>query len=172
LKDGIDYADAKTELAALIGEEYVLKDRYEQQAEFYSMLQIEKWVTYLILSFILLIAVFNIIGSLSMLIIDKKNDVLVLRNLGASDLTIKRIFLFEGWMISIVGAIVGVILGLLLCFLQCQFGLLSLGGGEGFVIQDYPVKVQVLDVMIIFFTVIIMGFLAAIYPTNYFYKKQ
>jgi lipoprotein-releasing system permease protein len=120
----------------------------------------------------LLIAVFNIIGSLSMLIIDKKNDVLVLRNLGASDLTIKRIFLFEGWMISIVGAIVGVILGLLLCFLQCQFGLLSLGGGEGFVIQDYPVKVQVLDVMIIFFTVIIMGFLAAIYPTNYFYKKQ
>jgi lipoprotein-releasing system permease protein/zinc transport system substrate-binding protein len=172
LKDGIDYADAKTELAALLGEEYVLKDRYEQQAEFYSMLQIEKWVTYLILSFILLIAVFNIIGSLSMLIIDKKNDVLVLRNLGASDLTIKRIFLFEGWMISIVGAIVGVILGLLLCFLQCQFGLLSLGGGEGFVIQDYPVKVQVLDVMIIFFTVIIMGFLAAIYPTNNFYKKQ
>ncbi|MBQ1177050.1 MAG: ABC transporter permease [Paludibacteraceae bacterium] len=172
LKDGIDYLEAKHVLNKLAGDDFILKDRYEQQAEFYSMLQIEKWVTYLILSFILLIAVFNIIGSLSMLIIDKKQDVLILQHLGASKATIKRIFLLEGWMISVVGAIIGVILGLLLCWLQYQFGLISLGGGEGFVIQDYPVSVQFLDVVVIFLTVVVMGLLAAIYPTNYFYKKQ
>jgi ABC-type lipoprotein release transport system permease subunit len=172
LKDGIDYLEAKHVLNKLAGDDFILKDRYEQQAEFYSMLQIEKWVTYRILSFILLIAVFNIIGSLSMLIIDKKQDVLILQHLGASKATIKRIFLLEGWMISVVGAIIGVILGLLLCWLQYQFGLISLCGGEGFVIQDYPVSVQFLDVVVIFLTVVIMGLLAAIYPTNYFYKKQ
>ena len=156
----------------LLGDKYQIQNRYEQQAEFYNMLQIEKWVTYLILSFILLIAVFNIIGSLSMLIIEKKQDVQILKHLGASDSIIKRIFLFEGWMISIIGAIVGVVLGLLLCYLQQEYGLISLGNNASFVTDSYPVKVEALDVIIIYFTVVFMGLLAAIYPTNYFYKKQ
>lgn len=172
LEDDVDAVVAKNEIQTILGDQYIIKDRYEQQEEFYNMLQIEKWVTYLILSFILLIAVFNIIGSLSMLIIDKKQDVKILQNLGATDAAIKRIFLIEGWMISIVGAIVGVLVGLLLCFLQQEYGLISLGGGDGFVIQDYPIQVEMLDVLIVFFTVIIMGLLAAIYPTNYFYNKQ
>lgn len=171
-KDDVDQDFAKKELQTLLGDDYVIKDRYEQQEEFYNMLQIEKWVTYLILSFIVLIAVFNIIGSLSMLIIDKKNDVIILQHLGATDIVIKRIFLFEGWLISIVGAIIGVGIGLLLCFLQQEFGLISLGGGDGFVIQDYPVQVIAWDVLIIFITVVIMGLLAAIYPTHYFYSKK
>lgn len=171
-KDGVNEGAVQKELQTLLGDKYQIQNRYEQQAEFYNMLQIEKWVTYLILSFILLIAVFNIIGSLSMLIIEKKQDVQILKHLGASDSIIKRIFLFEGWMISIIGAIVGVVLGLLLCYLQQEYGLISLGNNASFVTDSYPVKVEALDVIIIYFTVVFMGLLAAIYPTNYFYKKQ
>lgn len=171
LKDGVDYDDTQFALQQALGSGFEVKNRYEQQAEFYNMLQIEKWVTYLILSFILLIAVFNIIGSLSMLIIDKQNDVQLLQHLGATHSTIQRIFLLEGWMIAVVGAVVGVVLGLVLCWLQHEFGLISLGGGEGFVINDYPVKVVLSDVLIIFTTVVLMGFLAAVYPSKYFYKK-
>lgn len=172
LKDGVRSDKVEDELQALLGSGYVINNQYEQQAEFYNMLQIEKWVTYLILSFILLIAVFNIIGSLSMLIIEKKQDVEILKHLGASDRVIKGIFLLEGWMISIVGAIVGMVVGLVLCFLQQEYGFISLGSGNGFVTNSYPVEVVVWDVVIILLTVISMGFLAAIYPTNYFYKKQ
>ncbi len=171
-KDGVNEGAVQKELQTLLGDKYQIQNRYEQQAEFYNMLQIEKWVTYLILSFILLIAVFNIIGSLSMLIIEKKQDVQILKHLGVSDSIIKRIFLFEGWMISIIGAIVGVVLGLLLCYLQQEYGLISLGNNASFVTDSYPVKVEALDVIIIYFTVVFMGLLAAIYPTNYFYKKQ
>lgn len=171
-KDGVNEGAVQKELQTLLGDKYQIQNRYEQQSEFYNMLQIEKWVTYLILSFILLIAVFNIIGSLSMLIIEKKQDVQILKHLGASDSIIKRIFLFEGWMISIIGAIVGVVLGLLLCYLQQEYGLISLGNNTSFVTDSYPVKVEALDVIIIYFTVVFMGLLAAIYPTNYFYKKQ
>lgn len=171
-KEGVDGDATQKELQTLLGDAYQIQNRYEQQAEFYNMLQIEKWVTYLILSFILLIAVFNIIGSLSMLIIEKKQDVKVLKHLGASDSVIKKIFLFEGWMISLIGAFLGVALGLLLCYLQHEYGLISLGNNASFVTESYPVKVEALDVIIIYFTVVLMGLLAAIYPTSYFYKKQ
>lgn len=172
LKDGVDQDKAEKEIQDLLGSQYEIQNRYEQQAEFYNMLQIEKWVTYLILSFILLIAVFNIIGSLSMLIIEKKHDVQILKHLGASDKTIKTIFLLEGWMIAVVGAIIGLVVGLACCFLQQEYGIISLGSGNGFVTNSYPVEVVVSDVIIIFLTVISMGFLAAIYPTNYFYKQR
>jgi ABC-type lipoprotein release transport system permease subunit len=171
-KEGVDGDATQQELQTLLGDAYQIQNRYEQQAEFYNMLQIEKWVTYLILSFILLIAVFNIIGSLSMLIIEKKQDVKILKHLGASDSIIKKIFLFEGWMISLIGAFLGVGLGLLLCYLQHEYGLISLGNNASFVTESYPVKVEALDVIIIYFTVVLMGLLAAIYPTNYFYKRQ
>jgi lipoprotein releasing system LolC/E family transmembrane protein len=172
LKDNVAVDKVQDEMQTLLGESYVVKNRYQQQAEFYNMLQIEKWVTYLILSFILLIAVFNIIGSLSMLIIDKSNDVQLLQHLGATHQTIQRIFLLEGWLIAIIGAFAGVLLGLLLCWLQATFGLISLGSGEGFVISSYPVQVVWSDVLIIAATVMVMGFLAAIYPSKYFYSKQ
>ncbi len=172
LKDGCDEASVQATMQQMLGDAYQVKNRYEQQAEFYSMLQVEKWVTYLILSFILVIAVFNVIGSLSMLMIDKRQDVQVLQSLGATDAAIRRIFLLEGWMISVVGAIVGVLLGLVLCLLQQHFGLISLGSGEGFIIADYPVQVQAMDVVLIVCTVVLFGFLAAFYPSKYFYHKE
>ena len=170
LKDNFDEKKTQSRLQQQLGNGYRIKNRYEQQEEFYKMLQIEKWVTYLILSFILLIAVFNIIGSLSMLMIDKKQDVTILQYLGATPAMIRGIFLMEGWLIAIVGAILGVLLGLLLCFLQMEFGLISLGG-DGFVISEYPVQVVFSDVLLVFTTVVLMGFLAAFYPSKYYNDK-
>jgi lipoprotein-releasing system permease protein/zinc transport system substrate-binding protein len=170
LKDNFDEKKTQSRLQQQLGNGYRIKNRYEQQEEFYKMLQIEKWVTYLILSFILLIAVFNIIGSLSMLMIDKKQDVMILQYLGATPSMIRGIFLMEGWLIAIVGAILGVLLGLLLCFLQMEFGLISLGG-DGFVISEYPVQVVFSDVLLVFTTVVLMGFLAAFYPSKYYNDK-
>ena len=172
LKPGVDEAKVQEQWQELLGDDYKIQNRYQQQAEFYNMLQIEKWVTYFILSFILLIAVFNIIGSLSMLIIDKQDDVKILLDMGATPRVVRQIFLFEGWLIAIVGAVMGVLLGLLLCYLQSSFGLITLGSGEGFVIQAYPVRVVWSDVLIIFSTVVIMGFFAAVYPSKYFYSHK
>jgi lipoprotein-releasing system permease protein len=128
-------------------------------------MKIEKWITFLILSFILLIASFNIIGSLSMLIIDKKSDISTLESLGANKKQIRRIFLFEGWMISATGAIFGIILGTAICLLQEFFGLLKLG--NGFVVDAYPISTNLMDIVLIFFTVLFMGFIAALYPVKY-----
>ena len=132
-------------------------------------MKIEKLIAYIFLTFILMIACFNIIGSLSMLIIDKRNDVVTLRNLGASDRQITRIFLFEGRMISAMGAIIGIALGLLMCWLQQQYSIVRLGKSEGsFLVDAYPVSVHPWDVVLIFFTVLIVGFLAVWYPVRYF----
>ena len=119
-----------------------------------------------------MIACFNIIGSLSMLIIDKKNDVVTLHNLGASDKQIIRIFLFEGRMISVIGAVIGIAIGLLLCWLQQEYGIVRLGKSEGaFIVDAYPVSVHPWDIVIIFLTVITTGFLCVWYPVRYFAKR-
>ena len=128
--------------------------------------------SYLFLTFILAIACFNVIGSLSMLILDKREDVVTLRNLGANDRLIARIFLFEGRLIAAFGAAIGIIGGLLLCFLQQAFGLISLGGGNGaFLVEAYPVSVHATDVLLVFVTVIAVGFLSVWYPVRYLSKK-
>ena len=135
-------------------------------------MEIEKLISYLFLTFILGIACFNVIGSLSMLILDKREDVETLRNLGADDRLIARIFLFEGRMISVFGALSGIVLGLLLCFLQQRFGLISLGGGNGsFVVDAYPVSVHASDVLLIFITVLLIGFLSVWYPVRFLSKR-
>jgi lipoprotein-releasing system permease protein len=119
-----------------------------------------------------MIACFNIIGSLSMLIIDKKEDVVTLRNLGATDHQITRIFLFEGRMISAIGAILGVLIGLLLCWLQQQYGIVRLGSSEGsFVVDAYPVSVHPWDIVLIIITVMAVGFLSVWYPVRYFSRR-
>jgi len=134
-------------------------------------MQVEKWITYLILSFILLIAVFNIIGSLSMLIIDKKDDIDTLHNMGANKQLIKRIFLFEGWLISALGAFVGIVIGVLICLAQQHFGLLQLQGGNEYIVNAYPVKVEIMDLFLVFITVSVMGFLAVNYPVKQLSKN-
>ncbi|MDD4968131.1 MAG: ABC transporter permease [Paludibacter sp.] len=170
LAKGADQDQVKAQINKLLGADYQIKNRYEQQESFFKIMKIEKWFTYLILCFILLIASFNIIGSLSMLIIDKKEDIETLRSLGANNQLIKRIFLFEGWLISGVGAISGILLGGLLCLLQQYFGILKLG--SGYVVDAYPVVTNATDLLLVFVTVLVMGFLAAYYPVRYIRTKQ
>ncbi|KAA6315871.1 Lipoprotein-releasing system transmembrane protein LolE [termite gut metagenome] len=157
----------KTKIASIIGDDYLVSTRYEQQADMYHIMEIEKLISYLFLTFILMIACFNVIGSLSMLILDKKEDVITLRNLGADNRLISRIFLFEGWMISFFGALAGIALGIALCFIQQKFGLITMGTSGGFVISAYPVSVQASDVGLIFITVLAIGFLSVWYPVRY-----
>ncbi|MBP7211035.1 MAG: FtsX-like permease family protein [Paludibacteraceae bacterium] len=172
LKDGANEKKVQASISKMLGDDFSVQNRYEQQEDFFRMMEIEKWITYLILSFILLIAVFNIIGSLSMLMIDKKEDIKILENMGASQKLIFRIFLLEGWLISFVGMIFGIILGLILCWLQIQFGLVSLGTAGSFIVDAYPVSVQFLDIVLVFVTVGILGLLASFYPAKQVYKRN
>lgn len=171
LKAGEDVETVKRMLEKRLGKEFVVQDRYEQQEDTFRIMKIEKLVSYLFLIFILLIACFNIVGPLSMLIIDKRNDVMSLRNMGANDRQITRIFLLEGYMISCFGAISGVVLGILLCFLQQQFGLISLGSSGSFVVEAYPVSVHAGDVILILLTVLAIGFASIWYPTRFLSKR-
>ncbi|GHT75943.1 membrane protein [Bacteroidia bacterium] len=170
LKANVSLSETKQKIRQIAGAEFHVKDRFEQQEEAFRMISIEKWVTFLMLCFILLIAAFNLIGSLSMLIVDKQKDITTLRNLGAGQSLISRIFLFEGWMISAAGAITGLVLGVLLCLGQQYFGWIKLGAGGMFAVDAYPVKVEIFDLLIIFAAVLTIGFLAVIYPVWYWIK--
>ena len=172
LKPGSNIDAVEKKMEEILGERFVVQNRYEQQADVFRIMEIEKFISYLFLTFILAIACFNVIGSLSMLILDKRDDVETLRNLGAGDQLITRIFLFEGRMISVFGASIGIVLGLLLCFLQQKFGLISLGGGNGsFVADAYPASVHLTDVLLVFVTVIAVGFLSVWYPVKYLSRR-
>ena len=172
LKPGSNFERTKSEIKQLCGDRFTVKDRFEQQDDTFKIMKIEKFIAYIFLTFILMVACFNIVGSLSMLIIDKKDDVVTLRNLGANDKQITRIFLFEGRMISAIGAVIGIIIGLLLCWLQQRFGLVALGSSSGsFVINAYPVSVHPEDIVLIFITVLVVGFLSVWYPVRYFAKR-
>ena len=169
LKDGSDLDAVKSEMRKIAGTKYKVLDRFEQQADTFKIMQIEKLMAYIFLTFILIVACFNIIGSLSMLIIDKKKDVETLRSLGADDRQVKRIFLFEGRMISALGALLGIGLGLLLCWLQQSYGLVKMGERSGsFVVNAYPVSVHYDDVLFIFLTVMAVGWIAVWYPVRHF----
>lgn len=167
LKPGSDLAAVKKQMREIVGSKYKVLDRFEQQSDTFNIMQIEKVLAYVFLTFILMVACFNIISSLSMLIIDKKADAATLRNLGATDRQIRSIFLFEGRIISAIGAVVGILLGLLLCWLQQEFGLVHMGDSAGsFVVNAYPVSVHYDDVAIVFVTVLLIGWVAAWIPTR------
>ena len=167
LKPGSDLAAVKKQMREIVGSKYRVLDRFEQQSDTFNIMQIEKVLAYVFLTFILMVACFNIISSLSMLIIDKKADAATLRNLGATDRQIRSIFLLEGRIISAIGAVVGILLGLLLCWLQQEFGLVHMGDSAGsFVVNAYPVSVHYDDVAIVFVTVLLIGWAAAWIPTR------
>ncbi len=166
-----DQSDTQEKINEILGEEYLVQNRAEQNELFYRVMRSEKWAIFLILTFILIIASFNIIGSLSMLIIDKKNDIKSLRNMGAGSKLISRIFLLEGWLISIVGSVIGITLGSLVSWIQDRFEILKLSGSGTFVIDAYPVDLQFRDVLLVWATVLIIGFLAASYPVKQISKK-
>lgn len=165
-KEGVKISNLKSQIAYLLGQEYRVLDRYEQQQDFFRILRIEKLLTILLLVFILIIASFNIIGSLSMLIIDKSEDIRILSHMGADESTIRRVFLLEGWFISSLGTICGLAAGVLLCLGQQHFGWLTLGNGAEYIISAYPVQVLWWDVLLVAAIVLVLGFAAAYYPSR------
>lgn len=172
LLPGSNTAGVKKQLQQLVGKEFRVVDRYEQQEDVFRIMKVEKYLAYIFLTFILFIACFNIVGSLSMLIIEKKKDIVTLRNLGANSRQIEKIFLFEGRMISLAGAVIGIIAGLALCFGQQQYGWLKLGDKTGaFIIDAYPVQVNPWDIVLVFATVVVVSFLISWYPVHYISKR-
>ena len=172
LKEGVKADKAKEQLKAQLGERFKVADRYEQQNDVFRVMRIEKLISYLFLSFILLVACFNIIGSLSMLMIDKRQDIQTLRSLGATDSQICKIFRFEGHIICLAGALLGLVLGGVLCWIQQKYGVVTMGDSEGsFIIETYPVSVYWTDILLILVTVLVVGWLAIWYPVRYLSKK-
>lgn len=172
LKPNASEEYVKKEISRIMGDGYSIMNRYEQQNDVFRIMKVEKLIAFLFLTFILLVACFNIIGSVSMLIIEKKDDVCTLRNIGAGPRQITRIFLYEGSMISGFGALFGIVVGLVLCLLQQHYGFIALGQSSGhFVVDAYPVSVHALDVVLIFFTVIIVSMVAIWYPVKYLSRR-
>ena len=172
LLPGASVKKVKSEMEKILGNDFLVENRFEQQIESFRMLQIEKWVTFLILAFILLIAVFNVVGSLSMLIVEKTIDIKSLKNMGASNNLISRIFLYEGWLIAFFGIVSGIVVGLTLCLLQQHFGLLRLSNVPGaYVVDAYPVIVRFWDIVTVFVVVSIISLLTVFYPINNLKKK-
>ena len=172
LKTGVDLSATKQQIRTRLGEDFRVEDRYEQQQASFKMMQVEKWMTFLILCFILTIALFNVVGSLSMLMIEKRDDAVTLRNMGADSRLIRRIFLFEGWMIAGFGALIGIVVGVTLCLMHQQWGYIKLGESSGsFIIDAYPVRVELADILAVLGTVLSIGFLAAWYPVHYLGKR-
>ena len=172
IKDGLKTDKVKEQLKAQLGERFKVEDRYEQQNDVFRVMRIEKFISYLFLSFILLVACFNIIGSLSMLMIDKRQDIQTLRSLGANDSQICTIFRLEGHIICLAGALLGLILGGILCWIQQEYGVVTMGDSEGsFIIETYPVSVYWTDILLILVTVLAVGWLAIWYPVRYLTRK-
>ncbi len=171
-KEGVKISNLKSQISNILGPGYRVLDRYEQQSDFFRILRIEKLLTIVLLVFILLIASFNIIGSLSMLIIDKRDDIRILSHMGADEPAIRRIFLLEGWLISSLGTLSGLVVGVLLCLGQQHFGWLKLGTGAEYVISAYPVQVQAPDILLVAVIVLTLGFVAAWYPSRKIQIRQ
>lgn len=172
LKEGYSDKQVKAEIARMLGSGFTVKTQFEQHELFYKVMESEKWAIFFILGFVLVIASFNILGSLSMLIIDKKSDIIILQSMGANQQLIRTIFLFEGWMISIIGAIFGLILGIFICWVQIEFGILKVPGNDGsFIFSSYPVEIRLTDLIYIFLLVSGIGFLAAWYPIRFISGK-
>ena len=172
LDENASVSSVKNQLTSLLGEQYQVKNKYQQHDMLYKTMQSEKWATYLILVFILVIASFNILGSLSLLIIDKKDDIAILRSMGASSSLIRKIFLFEGWLITVSGVLTGLVLGILVSLAQIHFEWITLTGNGSFVITAYPVKIEPVDLVLITAVVLSIGFLAAWYPVRYISGKH
>jgi len=172
LKQDADASSVQKQIKKLLGSRFQVKGKMEQHETIFKVMQSEKWFIFAILSFILIIASFNILGTLMMLIIDKKHDIAILQSMGADNRLIRRIFLFEGWMISIIGAIAGIIIGVLIAWLQIKFEFLKLPGADGtYIMSAYPIQIQWTDLLAIFAVVASIGFILSWYPVRYISGK-
>ena len=167
LKKGVRESEFIERVQTVLGSDFEVLDRYAQQKDFYRMMEVEKWITYLILSFILMIAAFNIIGSLSMLIIEKKEDIKTLSNLGLDRRGVFRVFFYDGCITSLIGVLAGIVIGLILCWVQYRFGVITMGQGGTYIVNAYPVKVCISDILIIFATVMGLGCLASYFTAKH-----
>ncbi len=167
-----DVESIQKKLQMLLGDKYFVKNKYQQEELLFKIMKSEKLAVFMILSFILLIATFNVIGSLSMLIIDKRKDIAVLKSLGASNHTIRNIFFTEGMMISLFGALLGLLIGGIVCWVQQTFGIIKINSGSTFVMEAYPVKILFTDFVYVLLIVSFIGFIAAWYPVKYISKKH
>ena len=172
IKPKTDFDDAKVQLQKICGLKYLIKNRFEQHELLYRIMKSEKWAIFFILTFILIIASFNIIASIAMLLIDKRKDITTLNNLGANEITLKRIFIIEGWLISLIGAVAGLIFGLIICWIQIKFSVVRFPSSGSFVVEAYPVAMQLTDFAEVFITVAVIGFLAAWLPVQLILKNN
>ena len=162
----------KKSVSAIIGANYSVKNQQEQQETLYKIMRSEKWAVYVILTFILILATFNVVGSLSMLMIDKRKDTEILKAMGADNSLIQRIFLNEGLLISVAGGIIGLLLGIVLVLLQQQFGFIKFGtGGGNYVVDAYPVLLKLKDVLLIFATILVVGCTSALLTVRHAMRK-
>lgn len=168
--DAAGIEKVQAEVSTLLGNSFVIKNRFQQNEILFKTLQTEKLWTFIILVFILIVATFNIIGALTMLIIEKKKDIVILSHLGADTKLIRAIFMMEGFLITVIGAVIGLLLGTLLCWLQIKFGFVRFD--EGYVVEAYPVTIMWQDFIAIVSVVMLIGFLAAWYPVRIFTNKS
>ena len=171
LTDGAKVKEVQEELQTIFNEDYKVLNRLEQKADLYKMFSMEKWISFFVVVFILIIAIFNIVGTLSMLILEKRKDIETLLSIGADAKFIRRVFYFEGQMIAFFGACFGLILGILACWLQQRFGIITLGASGQFLIDAYPVNILLQDIALIFVTVVIIGSISIYFPVNYICKR-
>jgi lipoprotein-releasing system permease protein len=168
---GVNSKKLQKEIQGILGDSFHVKNKYQQHDMIFRTIKSEKWASYFILVFILIVASFNMLGSLSMLIIDKKEDLFILRSMGADSKLIRKIFLFEGWLISFFGALIGALLGIFICWLQIRFELVTLPGTGSFVITAYPVKIVLSDIFLILGIVLGIGFIASWYPVRFISER-
>ena len=169
-KTGYPEAEVQKDVVRLFGKGFIIQNKYEQQEIFYKVMRSERLAIFFILTLILIIASFSIIGSLTMLIIEKERDIEILRSLGADNTLIRKIFIIEGWLISIIGAAAGIILGFVICWIQQRFGLVRLQS-DTLILNAYPVEMKIKDFLIVPATVLLIGFWAAWYPVRFLTKK-
>ena len=167
-----DVRKVQKEVKAVIGEDYTLKNCQEQQETLYKIMRSEKWAVYVILTFILILATFNVVGSLSMLMIDKRKDTEILKSMGADKRLVQKIFLNEGLLISVAGGIIGLLLGIILVLLQQQFGFVKFGTGGNYVVDAYPVLLKIKDVLMIFATILVVGCTSAFLTVSHALRKE
>lgn len=165
-----DLKSVQKKVTAIFGEEFIVQNRYEQQEIFYKVMRSERLAIFVILTLILIIASFNIIGSLTMLIIEKERDIEILKSLGADNNLIRKIFIFEGWLISIIGAATGLLAGFIICWLQQTYGFVKLQG-DSLIMDAYPVVIELQDLIIVPATVLLIGYWAAWYPVRFLTRK-
>ena len=167
-----DINKIKKEVKAVIGEDFAVKNQQEQQETLYRIMRSEKWAVYVILTFILILATFNVVGSLSMLMIDKRKDTEILKSMGADKRLIQKIFMNEGLLISVAGGIIGLLLGIILVLLQQQFGFVKFGTGGNYVVDAYPVLLKLKDVLLIFATILVVGCTSAFLTVRHALRKE